>query len=133
MPLGSVHERPEPVYLDEAERAQDRVEPDGQVEEVQRQQTEAVDVEGGGVHVVCAQLGRVCLQHAVLQVTRPEVEQNVRQVQEIREVVQAEPHYQRLACNNTTNINHTTNQIPLINIRAGLIDGSALILTFAMN
>lgn len=93
MPLGSVHERPEAVYLDEAKRAQDGVEPDGQVQEVQRQQAQAVDVERGGVHVVCPQLGRVRLQHAVLQVARSEVEQDVRQVKEIRKVVQTKPHY----------------------------------------
>lgn len=78
MPLGSVHERPEAVYLDETEGAQDGVEPDGQVEKVERQQAQAVDVERGGVHVVRAQLGRVRLQHAVLQVARAEVEQDVR-------------------------------------------------------
>lgn len=87
MPLRTVHERPEAVYLDEAERAQDRVEADGQVEEVQRQQAQAVDVERGGVHIVRAQLGRVRLQHAVLQVARPEVKQYVRQVKKIRKVV----------------------------------------------
>lgn len=74
MPLSSVHERPEAVYLDEAERAQNRVEPDGQVEEVQRQQAQAVDVERGRVHIVRSQLGRVRLQYTVLQVARAKVE-----------------------------------------------------------
>lgn len=104
VPLRSVHEGPEAVDLDEAEGAQDGVEADGQVEEVQRQQAQAVDVEGGGVHVVRAQLARVRLQHAVLQVARAEVEQDVGQVQEVGEVVQREPHDQRLACNRETSV-----------------------------
>lgn len=52
MAFCAIHERPEAVDLDEAERSENRVEPDGEVEEVQRQQTEAVDVEGGRVHVM---------------------------------------------------------------------------------
>lgn len=43
-----------------------------------------------------AQLGRVRLQHAVLEVTRPEVHRDVQQVQNVRHVVQAEPHQQRV-------------------------------------
>lgn len=65
MTLGAVHERPEPVDFDKSEGAQDGVEADRQVEEVQRQETEAVNVEGGRVHVVRSQLGGVGLEHAV--------------------------------------------------------------------
>ncbi len=41
---------------------------EGEVEEVQGQEAEHVHIERGGVHVVQAQLRRVCLQHPVLQV-----------------------------------------------------------------
>uniref|UniRef100_A0A182FCK8 Uncharacterized protein n=1 Tax=Anopheles albimanus TaxID=7167 RepID=A0A182FCK8_ANOAL len=97
VPLRPIHERPEPVDLDEPERAQDRVEADREVQEVERQQTQAVDVEGGRVHVVLPELGRVRLQHTVLEVAGPEVEQYVDEVQEVGEVVKAEPHHDRLA------------------------------------
>lgn len=81
--FGAVHERPEPVDFDQPEGAQDRVEAYGQIEEVQRQQAQAVDVESGRVHVVVAQLSRVRLQHTVLEVARAEVEHYVGQVKEI--------------------------------------------------
>lgn len=83
VPFGAVHERPEPVDLHQPEGAQDRVEADGQVEEVQGQQAQAVDVEGGRVHIMVAQLSRVRLQHAVLEVARAEVEHYVGQVKEV--------------------------------------------------
>jgi len=77
VPFGAVHERPEPVDLHNSERPEYRVEPDGQVQEVEWQQTQTVDVERSRVHVVVAQLDRVRLQHAVFQVSRAEVEQYV--------------------------------------------------------
>lgn len=82
--LRPVHEGPEAIDLYQPEGAQDAVEAYGQVEEVQWQQAETVDVEGGGVHVVVAQLGGVGLQDAVLQVACAEVEHDVHQVQEVR-------------------------------------------------
>lgn len=98
VPLGAVHERPEPVNLDYAERPQDGVEPDGQIEEVERQQAKAVDVERSRVHVVVAQLRGVRLQHAVFQVPRPEVKEYVDHVQQVAQIVQTEPHNNRVAC-----------------------------------
>lgn len=93
----AVHERPEAINLDEAERAQDRIEADAQVEEVERQQAQAVDVERRRVHVVLPQLCRVGLQHAVLQIAGAEVKKDVDQVEKVGEVVEAKPHQQRLA------------------------------------
>jgi len=55
VPLGAIHEGPEPVDLYQPEAAQDRVEANGQVEKVQRQQAQAVDVEDRRVHVVGAE------------------------------------------------------------------------------
>jgi len=55
VPLGAIHEGPEPVDLHQPEAAQDRVEANGQVEKVQRQQAQAVDVEDRRVHVVGAE------------------------------------------------------------------------------
>lgn len=104
VPLGAVHERPEPVDLDDAERPEYGVEPDGQVQEVERQQAQAVDVERSRVHVVVPQLGRVRLQHAVLQVPGAEVEQDVDHVQQVAQVVQAEPHHDRVACGTMTSL-----------------------------
>lgn len=97
--FGAVHECPEAVDFDQAEWTQDRVEADGQVEEVQRQQAQAVDVEGRRVHIVMSQLGRVGLQHSVLEVAGTKVEHDVREVQEVGQVVQAEPHHDGLTCN----------------------------------
>lgn len=97
MTLRSVHERPEAINLHEPERPQNRIEADAQVEKVERQQAQAVDVEGRRVHVVLAQLGGVGLQHAVLQVAGAKVEQDVDQVEKVGEVVEAEPDQQRLA------------------------------------
>lgn len=45
-----------------------------------------------------AQLDRVRLQHAVLQIPGPEVEQDVDNIQQITQVVQAEPHHDRVTC-----------------------------------
>jgi len=73
VPLGPVHECPEPVDLHYPKRSEDGVEPYGQVEEVQRQQAQAVYVERSRVHVMVAQFGGIRLQHAILQVTRAEV------------------------------------------------------------
>lgn len=98
VPFGAVHERPEPVDLHYSERPEDRVEPDGQVQEVERQQAQAVDVERSRVHVVVTQFGRVRLQHTVLQVPRAEVKQYVDHVQQVAQVVQTEPHDDRVAC-----------------------------------
>lgn len=81
-----------PVDFDQPKQAQGWVEADREVQEVQRQQAEAVYVERGGVHVVMAQLGGVGLEDAVFEVACPEVEQDVGRVQEVREVVQTEPH-----------------------------------------
>ena len=52
VPLRAVQEGPEAVDLHQAETAEDGAEADGQVEDVERQQAQAVDVEGGGVGVV---------------------------------------------------------------------------------
>jgi len=71
--LGPVHECPEPVDLHYPKRSEDGVEPYGQVEEVQRQQAQAVYVERSRVHVMVAQFGCIRLQHAILQVTRAKV------------------------------------------------------------
>lgn len=94
--LRPVHEGPETVDLDQTEGAQDAVEAYGQVEEVQWQQAETVDVERGGVHVVVPQLDGVSLQYTVLQVASAEVEHDVHQIQEVRQVVQAEPNQDRV-------------------------------------
>ena len=67
MPLGPVHEGPELVDLDEPEDPEDGLEAEREVEEVQRQKTQAVDVERRGVHVVLTELRRVRLEDAVLQ------------------------------------------------------------------
>lgn len=98
VPFGAVHERPEPVDLNDPKRPQDRVEPDGQIEEVERQQAQAVDVERSRVHVVVAQLRGVRLQHAVLQIPGPEMEQYVDHVQQIAQIVQTEPYDNRITC-----------------------------------
>ena len=57
------------TFLDEAADAEHGLEVEGQVEDVQRQQAQQVDVEGGGVGVVLPQLHRLRLQHPVLQIT----------------------------------------------------------------
>ena len=44
------------------------LEVEGEVEEVQREQTQHVHVERGGIHVMLPQLRRVCLQHSILQI-----------------------------------------------------------------
>lgn len=98
VPFGAVHECPEPVDLHYSERPEDRVEPDGQVQEVERQQAQTVDVERGRVHVMVSQFARVRLQYTVLQVSRAEVEQYVDHVQQVAQVVQTEPHDNRVAC-----------------------------------
>ena len=67
VPLRAVHEGPELVDLDEAEDPQDGLEAEGEVEEVEGQEAEAVDVEGRGVHVVLPELRRVSLEYAVLR------------------------------------------------------------------
>lgn len=95
VPLGAIHEGPEPVDLHQPEAAQDRVKADGQIEEVQRQQAQAVDVEDRRVHVVGAQLQSVRLQHPVLQVSGAKVEQYIDQIQEVGQVVQTEPNGDR--------------------------------------
>jgi len=95
--LGAVHERPEPVNFDQTERPEDGVEADGQVQKVQRQQTQTVDVERRRVHVVVPQFGRVRLQNAILEVACPKVHRDVQQVQNVRKIVQAKPQQQRLA------------------------------------
>lgn len=92
VPLCTIHERPEPVDLYQPEGAEYAVEPYREVEEVQRQETQTVDIEGGGVHVVVAQFGGVRLQDTVLQVPSAEVKHDVHQVQYVRDIVQAEPH-----------------------------------------
>ena len=97
VPLRPVHERPEPVDLDEPEAAQHGVESDGQVEKVEREEAKAVDVERRRVHVVLAQFAGVRLQHAFLQIARPEVEGNVQHVDQIAKVVETQPHHQRVA------------------------------------
>ena len=91
VPLCPVHERPETVDFDQSETPEHRIEAERQVEEIQWQQTEAVDVEGRRVHVMLTQFGGVRLQDALVQVARPEVECNVHDVDEIAEVVEAEP------------------------------------------
>lgn len=78
--LGPVHEGPEAVDLHQPEAAQDRVEADGQVEEVQRQQAQAVDVEDRRVHVMGAQLQCVRLKHPVLQIAGAEVKEYIDQI-----------------------------------------------------
>ena len=94
--LRAVQEGPEAVDLHQAEPPEDGAEADGQVQEVQGQQAQQVDVEGGGVGVVDPQLHRVRLQDPVLQVAGPEVEGDVQHVQQVRRVVQREPHRQVL-------------------------------------
>lgn len=94
--LGAIHERPKPVDLHQPKRAQYRIETDGQVEEVQRQQAQAVNVERRRVHVMGSQLFAVRLQDAVLQVAGPKVEQNIDQIQQIGHVVEAEPDDDRV-------------------------------------
>ena len=81
VPLGAVEERPQAVDLDEPEAAQHRLVADGEVEDVERQQAEAVDVEDGRVHVVQAQLRYVRLQHAFLQEAGAEAERDVEHIQ----------------------------------------------------
>lgn len=103
VPLRAVHERPEAVNLDEPEAAEHRVESDGQVEEVERKEAQAVHVKGGRIHVVLSQLRRLRLQHAFLQVARPEVEGNVQRVDQIAKVVETQPHDERVASNFLTN------------------------------
>lgn len=100
MPFSSVHERPEPIDFHYAERPEDRVESDRQVEKVERQQAQTIDVERSRVHVVIAQLGGVRLQHAVLQVPGTEMEKYVDHVQQIAQVIQTEPYYDRVTCVN---------------------------------
>ena len=90
--LRAVLEGPEAVDLYEAEAAQHGLEANTEVEKVQRQQTQTVDVEHRRVPVVEGQLGGVRLQHAVLQVACPEVEGDVQDIEEVSQVVQAEPH-----------------------------------------
>ena len=65
--LGAIHERPELVDLDQAEDSEYGFEAQAQIKEVQGQETEAVDVEHGGVQVVLAQLRRVRLENAILE------------------------------------------------------------------
>lgn len=95
VPLGAVHEGPEAIDLHQPEAAQDRVEADGQIEKVQRQQAQAVDVEDRRVHVVGAQLQGVRLEHPILQVAGAEVKEYIDQIQEVGQVVQAEPDRDR--------------------------------------
>lgn len=74
VPFRAVHEGPELVDLDEAEDPEDGLEPQGEVEEVEGQEAEAVDVEGRGVHVVLPELRRVRLEDAVLRALEREGE-----------------------------------------------------------
>lgn len=75
--LRPVEEHPELVDLDQTEAPQHRVEAYAEVEEVQREEAEAVDVESRRVHVVLSKLDGVRLEDAVLEVARSEVEQDV--------------------------------------------------------
>lgn len=67
--LRPVQPLPEPVDLDKSAQPQHGLEVKREIEEVERQQTEEVNVEGGGVDVVLTQLDRVSLQHPILQVS----------------------------------------------------------------
>ncbi len=91
MPFSPIHEGPKSIDFDESEAPEDGIETNGQVEEVQRKETETVDVERGGVHVVVAEFGGVGLEHTVFQVPCPEVNPDVEQVQKVCHVVQAKP------------------------------------------
>lgn len=95
MPFRAIHEGPKPIDLDESKTAQDRVEANGQVEKVQRQQAQAVDVEYGRVHVVGAQLEGVRLEDPILQIARAKVKEYIDQIKEIRYIVQAKPDRNR--------------------------------------
>lgn len=97
VPLRPVHKRPEPVDLDEPEAAQHGIETNGQVEEVEREQAKAIDVESCRVHIVLSQFAGVRLQHALFQIARPEVKGNVKDVDQIAKVVETQPHHQRVA------------------------------------
>ena len=63
-----VEKLPEAIDLDKPADAEHGLELEAQVEEVEGEEAEEVDVEGGRVHVVLPQLHRVRLQHPVLQV-----------------------------------------------------------------
>lgn len=89
--FGAIEELPEAVDLDETKAAQDRVVADAQVENVERYETEAVDVEASCVHVVVAQTDRVGLEDAFFEETGAKVEQDVANVQEVGEIVEREP------------------------------------------
>ena len=89
--LGPVEEAPEPVDFDEAEAAQYRVVADAQIQNVERHQTQTVDVEPGRVHVVVSESDRVGLEHALLEEARPKVEHYVAYVQKVGQVVEGEP------------------------------------------
>ena len=65
VPFGPVHKVPEPVDLDEAERAKNGIESDGEIQKVERQEAEAVDVERRRIHIMGPQFGRVRLEDSV--------------------------------------------------------------------
>ena len=90
--LCPVQERPETINFYQSKTTQHRLEAYGEVEEIEWEQTQTVDIEHGGVHVMDAQLGAVRLENAVLEVASPEVEGDVKDVDEVGEVVEGEPH-----------------------------------------
>ena len=96
VPLSPVEEHPEAVDLYETETPKVRPESDGEVEDVQRQQTQTVDVERHRVHVVYPQFNTVRLKHPVQEIAAAEPERYVAQVHEVGRVVEHEPQSHRV-------------------------------------
>lgn len=59
--FGAIQKGPEAIDLDETETAEHGVVAEAEIEYVEREETQAVYVKPGSVHVVVAQTQRVCL------------------------------------------------------------------------
>ena len=95
--FSAIEKGPETIDLHQTKETNHRLEADGQVEEVQGHQTETVDVESRGVHVVVSQFNRIGLQNTVFEVRRAEVEDDVENIEEITSVIEDEPEKEVLA------------------------------------
>lgn len=94
MSFGSIEKRPKPIDLHQTKDSNDRFESDGQIEEIQRHQTQTIDVESSGVHVVMSQFDRVSLKNAFFEIGRPKVEHDIHQIEKITRIIEDEPNVQ---------------------------------------
>ena len=52
VPFGSIEKRPKPIDFNQTKQSNDRFESNGQVEKIERHQTQTIDVESGCIHIV---------------------------------------------------------------------------------